>query len=88
MKNAKTLTHLLFPLFIGMIIGALILGSSAFLIWGIVLLILDIAVGIFLQHAIDKALYEEMWIRLYIEEKTKQMMDEAEERRQRERDSE
>ena len=46
MNGAKTLTHILFPVFVGFIIGGAVSGSTSFLVWGIILLVLDIIVGI------------------------------------------
>ena len=69
MKGAKTLTHILFPLLVGLIIGGAIAGNISMLIWGIVLLVLDIAIGIVLQRFIDKASYREDWENLTFEEK-------------------
>ena len=54
MKNILSLTHILFPVFIGMIIGGIIFNSTI-LGWGIFLLILDITVGICIQKSIDES---------------------------------
>lgn len=69
MNGAKTLTHLLFPLFIGFIIGGAISGSTTLWVLGIILLVIDVIVGIALQHAIDQAAYRAAWERLSREEK-------------------
>ncbi len=53
MDKAKTLTHILFPLFLGFIVGGAIADNTSLLIWGIVLLVLDIVVGIVLQYKIE-----------------------------------
>ena len=69
MNGAKTITHILFPIFIGMIIGCAVSGNSTLLVWGIVLLILDIIIGVALQHAIDKESYNDDWHSLSFEQK-------------------
>ena len=69
MNGAKTLTHLLFPLFIGFIIGGAISGSTTLWVLGIILLVIDVIAGIALQHAIDQAAYRAAWERLSREEK-------------------
>lgn len=61
MNVAKLITHILFPVFIGLIIGSAISGNSTLLVWGIVLLVLDIIIGVVLQHAIDKESYKDDW---------------------------
>lgn len=69
MRRLVTLTHLLFPLFIGMIIGSVISGNTTMLIWGLILLVLDIFIGISMQHAVDKEAFNDEWNRLSSEEK-------------------
>ena len=69
MNGAKTLTQILFPLLIGLIIGSAVSGNSSLLIWGIVLLVLDIIIGVALQHAIDKESYNDDWNSLSFEQK-------------------
>lgn len=69
MNGAKTLTQILFPLLIGLIIGGAVSGTSSLLIWGIVLLVLDIIIGVALQHAIDKESYNDDWNSLSFEQK-------------------
>lgn len=69
MNGAKTLTQILFPLLIGLIIGGAVSGNSSLLIWGIVLLVLDIIIGVALQHAIDKESYNDDWNSLSFEQK-------------------
>lgn len=54
MKGLKTLTQILFLLFLGMIVGAIITGNNTLLIWSIVLLVIDVIAGIALQYMIDK----------------------------------
>ena len=49
MKNALTVTYLIAPLSIGLIIGGLIAGTNAW-IWGLVILVLDIIVGSILKY--------------------------------------
>ena len=71
MNGAKTVTHILFPVFIGLIVGAAISRSGALLVWGIVLLVADIIIGITLQHAIDKKSYRDAWNNLSFEQKRK-----------------
>ena len=53
MKGLITLTHLLLPLLIGLIIGGAISGESSLLIWSVVLLIADIIAGISMQTVYD-----------------------------------
>lgn len=53
MEKIKTLTHVLFPLFVGLIIGSAIEGNTKLLTWSIILLILDIVIGIAMQYKID-----------------------------------
>ena len=50
MQKAKLITHILFPVFIGLIIGGIIASNNAAWICGIIFLILDIIVGISLQY--------------------------------------
>ena len=50
MRNLITLTHILLPLFLGMIVGGIVAGSSAMWGWGIVLLIVDVIAGIAMQY--------------------------------------
>ena len=69
MNGAKTLTQILFPLLVGLIIGGAASGNSSLLIWGIVLLVLDIIIGVALQHAIDKESYNDDWNSLSFEQK-------------------
>lgn len=69
MNGAKTLTHLLFPLFIGFIIGGAISGTTVLWVLGIILLVLDVIVGIALQRAIEQAAYRAAWERLSREER-------------------
>lgn len=59
MNVAKLITHILFPVFMGLIIGSAVSGNSTLLVWGIVLLVLDIILGVALQHAIDKESYKD-----------------------------
>lgn len=47
------ITHILLPLFLGLIVGGLIGGSPAIWITGIALLVLDIIVGVALQYLIE-----------------------------------
>lgn len=56
MKGLVTVTHILFPVFIGLTIGGFIFGEPAVWGLGIVLIILDIVVGIILQY-IHERLY-------------------------------
>ncbi|MDE7439562.1 MAG: hypothetical protein K2N23_03545 [Clostridia bacterium] len=58
MKTAKTITHILFPVFIGLIIGGAIFKNTSAWVSGIVLLIIDIIVGVILQYFIQKPLNE------------------------------
>lgn len=53
MKGLITLTHLLVPLLIGLIIGGAISGESSLLIWSVILLIADIIAGISMQAVYD-----------------------------------
>lgn len=69
MNGAKSITHILFPIFIGLIIGGAVSGNSTLLVWGIVLLILDIIIGVALQHVIDKESYNDDWDNLLFEQK-------------------
>lgn len=57
MKTAKTITHILFPVFIGLIIGGAIFNNTAAWVSGLVLLIVDIIVGIAIQYFMQKPLY-------------------------------
>lgn len=57
MKIAKTITHILFPVFIGLIIGGAIFKNTAAWVSGLVLLIIDIIVGIAIQYFMQKPLY-------------------------------
>jgi len=58
MKGLITLTHLLFSVFIGMIIGGLIFGSKATWVAGIILLIVDMVIGMILQYFYDRSWHD------------------------------
>lgn len=68
MKKVKTLTHILFPLFVGLIIGGAVSGNIALLIWSIILLVADIIVGIVLQYLIEKRDRDDEFDSLFYEE--------------------
>lgn len=68
MRKIKTLTQLLFPLFIGFIIGGIAQDNEALLSIGIALLILDVIIGIALQTRLDNPTYTRTR-RSYLEEK-------------------
>lgn len=53
MKVAKTITHLLVMLFIGLIIGGAIVHNTIAWVSGLVLLIIDIIIGCILQYFLD-----------------------------------
>ncbi len=53
MRTLLKLTQMLPMLFIGLIIGALIRDNSTLLLWGIVLLIGDVVIGLILQYLVD-----------------------------------
>lgn len=57
MRRFITLTHILFPLFVGFIIGGAISGNSGFLTFGIILLVMDVIIGITLQNVFDRSSY-------------------------------
>ncbi len=59
MKAIRTLTFLLFNLFLGLIIGGLITGNNSMLVLGVFFLISDIALGCILQYLIDEKTVEE-----------------------------
>lgn len=69
MNIAKLITHILFPVFIGLIISSAVIGNSTLLVWGIVLLVLDIIIGVALQYAIDKKTCKDDWHSLSFEQK-------------------
>ena len=71
MNGAKTLTHVLLPVFVGLVIGGAASGNISLLIWGVVLFILDVIVGITLQYLIDRAANNDYWNSLSFEEKRK-----------------
>ncbi len=54
MHKAITVTHILFSIFSGMVVGAVIKGKSSFLILSVILLVTDIVVGITLQYLVSK----------------------------------
>ena len=54
MRVLLVLTYILPNVFIGMIIGGLIFKNTTAVVWGIVLLVADIIVGICLQHVADR----------------------------------
>ncbi len=54
MKTAKTITHILLPLFIGLIIGGAVSGNTAAWVSGLVLVILDAIIGITLQYYLNR----------------------------------
>lgn len=51
---ALRITHILFPFFVGMIIGGLIVHSPAFWITGIALVVLDFIIGSILQYLVEQ----------------------------------
>lgn len=53
-KHLITLTHILFPIFIGVLIGGMVTDSVRTIVWGIILIVIDIIVGINLQVAVDE----------------------------------
>ena len=69
MNTAKTVTHLLFPLLIGVIIGGIVTGSVATIVCCTILLVVDILVGVALQHAIENATLRRRWQSLSEEER-------------------
>lgn len=69
MRTAVKLTHLLFCLLIGFIIGAIITKETTLLIWSIVMLALDIIVGNVLQYLINKSHANQVWSRISYEDK-------------------
>jgi len=69
MNGAKTLTIILFPFLFGLIIGSAISGDTTLLGWSIALIVLDIIIGVSLQHAINKRFYNDNWNSLSFEEK-------------------
>ena len=60
MKALITLTHILFPVLIGLAVGGAVSGNTSLMIWGLALLGLDIIIGITLQNIIDKP-YTDAW---------------------------
>ena len=50
MRNLITLTHILLPVFLGLIIGGIIAGNSIGWGLGTALFVLDIIVGVALQY--------------------------------------
>lgn len=54
MKTAKTITHILFALFIGLIFGGLISGNTIAWVSGLILGILDMLIGTALQYCLDR----------------------------------
>lgn len=71
MESAKALTHILFPVFIGLIVCGAASNNNDLFAWGIFLLILDIIIGICLQYLIDKESKSnnDDWSNLSFEEK-------------------
>lgn len=69
MNGAKKLTHILSPLFLGLLIGGAIFGNTPALVWGIVLLILDVIAGCVLQYMTDRRAVRSGLGRLSDEEK-------------------
>ena len=59
MKGWITVTHILSTVFFGMFIGGLFVGNGMWAV-GLVLLIIDIIVGISLQHAYEQSVYKEV----------------------------
>ena len=51
MKQARTVTFILVPILIGLIIGALLQGNATLLVVSILLLVADGMIGIGLQYA-------------------------------------
>lgn len=54
MKTIKTITQLLVPIFLGLIIGGAVSDNSAVWICGLVFLIIDIIVGISIQYSLER----------------------------------
>lgn len=54
MKTIKTITQLMIPIFLGLIIGGAVAGNSAVWICGLVFLIIDIIVGISIQYSLER----------------------------------
>ena len=57
MKKAITVTHILFPIFIGLIIGGIIADNPIWVL-GLIYLIADVIAGIVLQHLLEKRYYK------------------------------
>lgn len=66
--NEIKLTHILFPVFIGLIIGGAVSGNTSLLVWGIVLLVIDIIIGVALQNKNDNESYNDDWSSLSFEQ--------------------
>ena len=58
MKGLITLTHLLFTVFIGVIIGGIIIGSQTTWVTGIILLVVDMLLGMILQYFYQRSWYD------------------------------
>lgn len=82
MKTAKTITHILAPLFVGLIIGGAIAKNTAAWVSGLVLLIVDIIVGIILQYFNDRQVSNDNWNNLTFDEKRKIAHDSVEQAKQ------
>ena len=54
MRTANAITKILFPLLIGLLIGAAFAGDSGLAVWCIIMIIADIFVGCFLQYKIEE----------------------------------
>ena len=70
MKAALVITHILSVILPGLIIAGIIIEEPLLWVWGLLLLIVDIIVGVLLQRRKDeKELFEIAWNSLSYEEK-------------------
>ena len=68
MKAIITLTHILFPILVGLTIGGVVSGEGSLVVWGLALIAFDIIVGTTLQYLFEKS-RRDAWNKLSPEEK-------------------
>ena len=71
MREIKILTQILMPVFIGVIIGGAIFDDSRATLWGVILLIADVTLGIIMQMLLDEEEKKSGWDKMSTTEKLK-----------------
>lgn len=87
LRKVKTITHILVPIFIGLIIGGIIADNTAAWVSGIILLAVDIIIGIALQYRLEHPVSYDNWNSLTFDEKRAIAHDSLEKAKQEMRDN-